>query len=218
MAIAAGFMAWRESRPFMMRLQPAVIRAEVIGGIERRAPHWYELESRFARRARLESCMSTLNEVTLDDVPEEGGMVRLNKGCLAMAERNLALAPVSADDWFIAATLARQVGDIDRMKRYLERSFATGPNEQWVAERRALFMFRESRLLGDDLKQRLDQDLALLLRTRRAIQRLAEIYVNDKSLRDHLISVAETLEPRYQKRFLGYIQNAASQKAAHPPQ
>ncbi|MCX5514709.1 hypothetical protein C3941_15855 [Kaistia algarum] len=200
-----GFLAWREAKPFTMNLQPVSQQQAVFLAMERRPAHFYELESRFARRARIDSCVQGWFQGRNDPaVTADQSRARL-EACRTVVTRNLTIAPASSNDWTIAAILAQTAGDIPAASTYLKRSLATGPTEQWIARRRAPLMFDLRDQVDDELRSQIDPQLALLLRTEEGIKSLARNYLANPSFRDRIISVAETVEPFYQKRFLDFV-------------
>jgi hypothetical protein len=173
---------------------------------------WFEVESRFARRARLDTCLKILNQASLVPSPndEVSGVNSLRRACLDIARNNISAAPASSNDWLIASSLAGQLGDADRSRAYLARSVATGPNEEWIAERR-IRLAAADQPADPAITALLDQDLAMMLQSNRGIQQLAEIYVYDAAMRARIADVAETVPPFYQNRFLLSVRKISKQ-------
>ncbi len=199
LSVLAGYI---EARPFLERANAPEIQIRKILAAATEGEPISVWESDLARRSRLATCLDVLRPLS-GDTSETS--TALTKACLAIAESYAARAPLSANAWFVAATLAYRLGDIERTRSYLGASFRTGPNEQWVAERRALFAYGVRDKLGAELLARLDADFLLLLRTRAGIRTLARRYVFDPTLREHLVGLAETTEPQFQRRFLDIV-------------
>ena len=215
--ICAVTLAWQESRPFVARLDTLAERTETILATGPAPASFGELPSSFARRARLEGCVTDWHDVVTSGGDADLGR-RMVAGCLDIARRNLTIAPASSNDWMIAASLASIVGDLAATQAYLRRSLATGPTEQWIAIRRAMLMYRLEDRLDPDLRAQVDDQFALLLRTENGVRSFAERYVSDPSFRERIVSVAEKLDPSYQKRFLVMVRSLLTpQPPANPP-
>jgi hypothetical protein len=204
----AGMAAVSEGRPFFLRTYPVEARVATLLREAASPSPVSSLASSFARTAHLESCLVTLREIATSGSPSAEALDNLSRACQAIAEAIVALSPLSSNAWFIAASFAARSGDFARASRYLDLSYRTGPNEQWIAERRVLFAYPLRDELDPSLKGKIDQDLALLLRTNQGVETLATRYVNDPAMRDHLVDIAVTLDPDTQSRFLSRIRGA----------
>lgn len=208
----SAVMAVKEVPPFFLRADTTSVRvAEMTAAAAEDRPVSM-LESRFAREARLGLCLDTLQEIaTAEDLPGDAETL-VTRGCLKIAEAAAARSPLESNFWFLAATLAARLGDLDSAVPFLKASYQTGPNEQWIAERRALFVYALRSRLDSELERLLDQDFALLLRTERGLDVLAARYVDDPTMRDRLVVVAETLPPEFQERFLDRIKDQIGER------
>jgi len=216
-AVTGAVLAWRESRPFLAQLDPPTVRYERFAGFEARPAKFYELESSFARRIRIESCTNDWVAARGDPAMQEPGKYeRFRDACLNIARRNVTIAPASSNDWLVAGLLSRLAGDIPAMSAYLKRSLATGPTEQWLARRRAPLLFEEQAQIDDELRGHIDTQLALLLRTEEGVKSVAQMYLGNRAFRERIISVAETVEPVYQERFLHFVKLWAPQVNNQP--
>lgn len=209
--VVAAFLAWRESRPFTLQLQSTEVQQQVFLGMERRPARFYELESRFARKARVDACVQAwLVEATVGTSAD-----RLN-ACINVVRRNLTIAPAGSNDWLVAAILSNLGGDLPDTERYLKRSLATGPTEQWIAKRRGPLLFDLRDKIDDELKAQIDVQLGLMLRTEEGVNGIAEFYIRDPAFRERIVRVAETVEPIYQQRFLNYVYKWAAEINSPP--
>jgi hypothetical protein len=213
----SGAMALKESSPFLLRAQSLGGRVAAIEAASSDSSPVSIFESRFARSARLDLCLDTLTEIAAASGFPPATEDRVARGCLAIAEATAARSPLESNVWFVAATLAARLGDLDRAVGYLKASFETGPNEQWIAERRALFVYPLRARLGPEMERLLDQDFALLLRTGRGLDVLATRYINDPGMRERLITIAETLDPEDQARFLDRIEDQIQARPSAAP-
>ena len=211
--VLAAFLCWRESRPFTLQLQPAEVRQQFFLGTERRPARFYELESRFARKARVDACLDAWSTDGQVGTAEE----RLN-ACINVVRRNLTIAPAGSNDWLVAAILSNIAGNLPDTERYLKRSLATGPTEQWIAKRRGPLLFDLRDRLDDELKAQIDVQLGLMLRTEEGVNSIAQIYIRDPAFRERIVHVAETVEPIYQQRFLNKVYEWAAQINPAPAQ
>jgi hypothetical protein len=202
----SAWAGWQEASPFLLRAASLEVRvASVVEANSANAPvRWWE--SRIARRARIETCLDTLREAR-GIVQSTAALVReLENGCLAIVISALSRAPNSANEWFLAAAMARRQEDLEMTRKYLDMSYRAGPTEQWIAARRAVFAYNILDELTPSLRSRMDADFVLLLRTRNGIQQLARLYVEDRTLREHLVRLAETLEPPLQRQFIEHVE------------
>lgn len=170
------------------------------------------LDSRLARRARLDTCRLRIETLKRRNAAMEA-IHDAERDCLALSESIVGRAPLSSNEWFVAATLASSLGDIVRMRKYLAASYRTGPTEQWIAERRAFFTHEHAAQLPAMFQTLVDQDVLLMLKTETGIRTVAKRYVSDPALRQRLVDVALTLEPGRQQRFVDLVRvNLASDK------
>lgn len=206
--VVAAFGAREEVASFAMRTAslPSRVAAAVAAGRASEPSSWLASDS--ARSAQLDMCLTTLKE-TIRASPSVASIVDdLDRGCLRVAESATAHAPASANVWFLAATEAARLGDNVRLREYLKASYRTGPAEGWIAERRGLYGYGIADRLDPDLRTAVDGDLALLLRTTTGVKLLAERYVADPDLREHLAGIAGRLDPRTQHDFFEYVKGA----------
>jgi hypothetical protein len=203
LSVLAAVTAAGEAGPFLLKAASPDRRLDMMTAPA--ATPVSLLESGLARTARLDVCLSTLRDVVSASPPSPATGDAVTRRCLAIAEATVERSPLESNVWFIAATLAVRLDDFAKAERYLDRSFRTGPAEQWIAERRAPFAYAIRDRLSQDVRAEADADLALLLRTERGVQVLAARYVTDPGMREHLIGIAETLDRRTQERFLGHI-------------
>lgn len=201
-------LAWQESEPFTNQVLTIAERVATYEEFADRPARFYEMESRLARRARIEACVSDWLDTVNSGADKETG-AKLAESCLHIVRRSLTMAPASSSDWAIAAFLAGASGDLASTSEYLRRSLATGPTEQWIARRRAILMFQLGDGLDPDLRAEIDPQLKLLLRSDEGVQGVAQMYLENAAFRERIVSVAETLEPVYQKRFLDYVRRWA---------
>lgn len=202
---------WRETTPFLIRPRDFDYRVSAINHATNETHPISSWESRLARRVRLEYCLNTLHSALQTSAASAEFIAGIQRGCLRLAESSASRAPMSANDWFIAAALAYNLGDRPAFERYLRMSFLTGPDEQWIAERRALFAYAVRATLPSDLAASTDADLLLLLRTKTGIRQLATQYVQDATLREHLAELAERLPAELQRQFLSLVQEQIQQ-------
>lgn len=203
--VFSAILATKEAGPFILRTQSLDFRVSAMSTEETGSLPVSMFESRPARNARLDACLSTLHDVMASLPSKLTTVTSIKRGCLKVAEAIVEKSPLEANIWFIAATLAIQLGDLPRGEAYLKASYRTGPTEQWIAERRALFAYPLRPRLSEDLKLAVDRDLSLLLRTERGVNAMAARYVEDPSLRDHLVELAENLDRSNQERFLSRV-------------
>lgn len=206
--VLSAAMAFQEARPFLLRGQPAGVRIAAARAAADSSPV-SRLESMTAQVARLDLCTNALREIAATTAGTPSLRREIARGCLNIAKAIVARSPLQSNVWFVAAVLLTRLGDLKSAERYLEASYLTGPDEQWIAERRSLFFYPLRRHFGSGISERIDQDLALLLRTERGLDSLASLYVADAGMREHLTAIVERLDDTVQKRFLDRVRDQA---------
>lgn len=170
------------------------------------------LSSRLARRARLDACSMHLNQLL--DLGQSGAQQEVVPQCLALAESIVSRAPLSSNEWLVASQFASDVGDPERVGRYLLRSFETAPAEQWISGRRSMFAYEQAAGLAPEFQALIDRDLLVMLQTESGVRSLAKYYVSDPSLRKRIVDLALTLDQERQLRLLMLIREQVEPTAS----
>ncbi len=130
----------------------------------------------------------------------------LAQACQAIAKSIAKASPQNAYAWFTLAYFSQVIGQQEAMTRALERSYLTGPNEQWIAEQRVLLAEKMLPALSSAALSGHMLDLALLVQSRRGIGAIAQRYVSDPSFRARITDIVEGLSNDDQRRFLATLQ------------
>lgn len=213
--LLSAVVATEEAAPFLLRAHSPEHLLGEMSGADSHASRVSRFESRIARSSRLEACLNLLRGLTRSVTTSRATVRSVADGCKAIAEGIVARSPLDSNAWFLGASLAEQLRETEQAERYLNLSFVTGRSEQWIAERRALFGYRLRDRLAETTRLRVDQDIALLLRTDRGIDVLANHYVDDPAMREYLVGIAETLAPDDQRRFARRVRNAIGESAGN---
>jgi hypothetical protein len=134
----------------------------------------------------------------------------IGPACLALADELVADAPTFSYAWYVGARASTLAGDWTGFNDRLLRSQLSGPNEQWIAERRAALAEDNLARLSDLARSAHDDDLRMLVRSDRGIATIATRYVSDAAFRDRITAIVETMTPPDQQRFIGSVRNALS--------
>lgn len=202
--IAAGIaMASVESRAFFSTGVTARERFEVIAD-----GRTHVGLSSASEMLVLTNCYEALDSILAHTKPRvERDKVAAN--CLAIADGIVARAPAHPFAWYIGALAAADLGDEDGLSFRLGRSQATGPSEQWIAERRVDTAEDHLASLAPDVREAHDRDLVMLVRSRRGVDAIARRYVRQADFRERITALVEQLDPEAKRRFLDYVRDAA---------
>ncbi len=136
------------------------------------------------------------------------GVVR---SCRALARDITAASEDNAYAWFALAKFAQILGQTAMFNHALERAYATGPTEQWIAEQRVELAEEALETLSSRALSGHKKDLALLVRSPRGIRAIARRYLRDAGFRDRITQVVEALSADDQVRFVSLIRLEARQ-------
>jgi len=129
--------------------------------------------------------------------------------CLKQADAITHAMPTHSFAWFVGALAALQLDQAAGFTDRLRQSQVTGPTEQWIAELRVGLAEDHFDLLPDDVRERNDRDLGLLVVSDRGIASIAQRYVDDPAFRERITVIVERLPERDQQRFVSTIEAAA---------
>lgn len=203
--------AWREAAPHQTKFAGLEERIESI--LRPQVYITFPWESITARRARLATCIETLND--LGRASDQGllKLAELNRACFRLARELIGIAPMSANEWLVAGFLAANLGDTSAALAFLQMSYATGPNEQWIARRRVPLAYYLSSHLSLDLMDSFGHDLRLLL-----IPTFVGEQAKDCDYDPKLCSLLETFAktpPGSRREFLRAITSGNRRDATH---
>lgn len=164
--------------------------------------------SSFSHRVVLNGCLEATNSIygRLQSAERRNAVIA---HCRAEAADITERTPSNGFAWLMLARLAGLTGDITEMNRDLAMSRATAPFEQWVAELRV--DLAENRLadLSPENQAGNNEDLAMLVQTRRGIATIAHRYVREQDFRQRITDIVETLPEEDQARFVDNVRAVA---------
>jgi hypothetical protein len=138
----------------------------------------------------------------------------LAQRCLEGSLRITEAVPASSFGWFGAAHAAVALADWPGMNTYLERSFATGLREGWIARYRAELSADNFEHLSEANRAHFQDDLILLAGNMWNYRTfLAGIYVEQPHLRETLIEAVEQQSADDQRRFLNSTRDLTAASA-----
>jgi hypothetical protein len=127
---------------------------------------------------------------------------RLQESCNGIVDTITKASPNNAYAWYFQAYLAHQYGSDSEFNAALLKSYESGPTEQWIAELRVPLAERRLASLNEQALKGHQNDLGLLVQSRRGIGSIARRYVRDSDFRARITDVVETLPQTAQQHFL----------------
>lgn len=124
----------------------------------------------------------------------------------------VAAAPGFSAAWYTGALVASFTGEPEKMNRWLDQSYATGPFEQWIAELRVDLVEDNFADLDADLVDRHLADLAILLSNDRGRRFLASRYLAFPQLRERIDLLLTTASEPDARRFLNIVERLRVEK------
>ena len=149
----------------------------------------------------IDACLRMTNTVESLLLPSAERAKRA-RHCQALTENLLRKSPQNAYGWYAVARFAQISRQPDEMNHALEQSYFAGPNEQWIAEQRVELAESMLVALSEAAKTGHQNDLAMLVQSKRGIQAIALQYVNNPGFRDRIAAIVEALPAEDQRRFL----------------
>ncbi len=128
--------------------------------------------------------------------------------CLELSERVLAQSPDFALAHQLRAAALIGQGAFDEGYSALEVSAGLAPNLSWMASRRLDLLLEIGAATGQDLRDALARDLALLLRSGRGRQVIAQQYLSSDDARTAITDAVETLPSSSQAALVRALQTA----------
>lgn len=164
--------------------------------------------SAYAKRQILSSCHYGLTS-QLSLVRPTAEIQRFAKACQRYAHGVAATMHTNAFAWLVLAAASRAVGDNTTMNQALQISQRTGPNEQWLVERRVAFAEGHFDALSEQSRLSNEQDLALLANSFRGVKTIAGRYVANAAFRNRVTDVVSRQPDEIQRRFIHFVREAA---------
>lgn len=132
---------------------------------------------------------------------------KLLDNCWRVTEAITEASPRDAYAWYFLAYLADQKNADETFNAALQKSYESGPTEQWIAELRVPLAERGRQSLNAAALEGHQKDLGLLVESQRGIGSIARRYVRDPAFRNRITDVVETLPQTAQQRFLGTLKS-----------
>jgi hypothetical protein len=164
--------------------------------------------SAYAKRQILSSCHYGLTS-QLSLVRPTAEIQRFARACQRYAYGVASTMHTNAFAWLVLAVASRAIGDDSTMNQALQISQRTGPNEQWIVERRVAFAESHFDVLSERSRLSNEQDLALLANSFRGVKTIAGRYVADAAFRDRVTDVVSRQPDEIQRRFIHFVREAA---------
>jgi hypothetical protein len=164
--------------------------------------------SSYAKRQILSSCHYGLTS-RLSLVRPTAEIQRFATACQNYAQGVASTMHTNAFAWLVLATASQAIGDEPAMNEALQISQRTGPNEQWLVERRVAFAERHFDALSEQSRLSHEQDLALLANSFRGVKAIAGRYVADEAFRNRVTAVVSRQPDEIQRRFIHFVREAA---------
>lgn len=166
--------------------------------------------SSYAKRQVLVSCQYGLtSELALVRPAEQ--IERFAVACRNYSQAVAASMPTNSFAWLVLANASHALGDMPSMNRALELSQMSGPNEQWLAERRVALAEDNFDSLSDAARTGNTRDLAMLATSYRGVKTIATRYVTDEAFRNRITTIVSELPVEVQRRFLSSVKRAAQE-------
>jgi len=154
--------------------------------------------------AAIDTCMHLTNSVGALLLPSSE-RVRRAQWCQNLTETILETSRQNAYAWFALANFAHISGQAELLNHALEQSYATGPNEQWIAEQRVVLAEKGVAALSDAALRGHLRDMAVLTQSKRGIRAIADRYLRDPDFRGRITNIVENLPAEDQRRFLDVL-------------
>ena len=154
--------------------------------------------------ALLDGCLTAVSSVEGRLLPwaRRGNLLAQ---CLQISKAITASSRYDAYGWFAQAYFARETGDFDGMNAALERSYQTGPNEQWLAALRVRLAEQNFGYLDGSAKLGHGADLALMVQSPSGGEAIALRYIRDANFRERIKTLVEVLPERQQQAFISTL-------------
>jgi hypothetical protein len=136
----------------------------------------------------------------------DAGVAATESACLAIIEETLGQAPYSGELWYAKGLWLARAGQVDEtLFESLRMSYRTAPLEGWIASGRVLLGLRLYAELPDDLKQRVGDDLVLVLQYDQFSDALTSSYAADEAFRKLAQPALEKLTPQQLRAFIDLV-------------
>lgn len=130
--------------------------------------------------------------------------------CGQLIKEIIAVSPANGFAWYLLAEIAAESGDTDLLNLALVQSQNLTRNEQWIAEMR-IYAFEDNfKDLSPKAIAAEQDDLSLLVKSRRGVTSIASRYVSNPTFRARITHLVEKLPPEIQARFVRYVRTAAN--------
>ena len=150
---------------------------------------------------QVEACLSAITSVTGRVLPTKQRLKLLN-ACEDILRGIVQSSAKNSYAWFVLGYVAWEKGETDAFNMALERSYHTGPTEQWLSELRVPLAERGLSELTEETTRGHELDQSLLVKSRRGIGSIVRRYIADPLFRDRITSLVETMSQDEQQRFL----------------
>jgi hypothetical protein len=135
--------------------------------------------------------------------------------CLEVVDAGLEALPASAELWLERARLLLASGRADSpFLTALRESYRNGSREGWVAGQRVVVALGAYRLLPEDLKQKVGEDLELVLASPSLSEPLVQAYIANPHFREIAKSAIGQISTIGQARFIESVMSKTNDPAS----
>lgn len=153
------------------------------------------------RTGLLLRCADGLNVLTLQLLPRRDQDI-LAENCYDLAQRVLDTNSGFSLAYYTQAVAAQKMDDLVKLQNALVLAQSTAPREGWLADRRMRLALANYEHLSVAARYALHEDIVLLLEEWKLRHIVVAQYLQDPSLRNLLVSIAQTQSDDIQRKFL----------------
>ncbi|MCP4182723.1 MAG: hypothetical protein GY761_05320 [Hyphomicrobiales bacterium] len=201
--VIASFATYYELRPF------------IGAGSDRNARYQAYAESRrssglstFSKDVILRDCLSVVTSIH-GRMQSEAHRKKVMHNCQNEVKNITRYTPTHSFAWFTQALIASELSEVGKMNEGLNNSRLTGPNEQWIAEVRVELSEKNYSKLNPINVAGNDQDLLMLVKSRRGVKTIARRYIQKPEFRARIATLVEELTEENQLQFVNNVRRAA---------
>jgi hypothetical protein len=160
--------------------------------------------SRWSRDLYLDDCMEVPRSFYALAQPTAMRQ-RMLVACNANARQVVQSTPNASNAWVVLAATSAELDDFATMRTALAMSKRTGPNLQWLADRRTRVAEAYTAELDAAARADYESDIAVLASSHLGRSLLAQRYARNEALRDTYIRVLDAAPAEQKRSFLSAV-------------
>ncbi len=141
----------------------------------------------------------------------DGGQSALQQQCRKLVADSAKGNGADPLGWSTLARTYGLAGDYAAMNDALMKSFATGPNEQWLSVNRFVTAEKFWAELTPETRANHETDIRLMLTSLRAIDTLVLNYLASPDFAERLVTIVQTMPDNVQRRFVSHVRRVSQQ-------